>query len=564
MRSGTLRKGLTGLLALVAGCLAGVAHADKLADRVVIVYNAEDPESRPLADYYAQKRSVPTNQIYGIHAPVTETISRKDYNEKIRDPVWQFLTRQGLLTQERRSVIDPVLGKIPWLVTVDSKISYIVLMYGVPLRIDPDSSVVERIPTNAPTQFRRNEASVESELALVPTEGVQISGFLKNPFFGSGSSSFGPPLNRQILLVGRLDGPDPQTVRRMIDDAIAAERNGLHGRAYFDARGTTDKGYIEGDNWIRRSYRAFRDAGYECEYDDREQVFEEDYPMTDVAVYAGWYEGGIKGPFQREDFRFKRGAIAYHIHSFSAETVRTRTAHWVGPLLAKGAAATLGNVYEPYLSLTPHIDMFFQRLLDGAPFLEAAYYGEPALSWQTTFIGDPLYRPFAVPLDEQIERMEADHNPDVEWAYLRQINMLAANGEPGEAESLCRTKAEALASNVLFEKLGDLLRITHRDAAAIEAYAKAVREPEKSTYQFIRVAIKMAGAYEANQQAAQALSVYEGLIQAYPANHNLMDWYKHGLDLARAAGNKPKEKSLQAKIDELLQAQQQAESSKKK
>jgi hypothetical protein len=90
-----------------------------------------------------------------------------------------------------------------------------------------------------------------------------------------------------------------------------------------------------------------------------------------------------------------------------------------------------------------------------------------------------------------------------------------------------------------------------------------VHEPETSPYQFIRVAIKMAGAYEANQQAAQALAVYEGLIQAYPANHNVMDWYKRGLDLARAAGNKAKEKSLQAKIDELLQAQQ-AESSKKK
>ena len=563
MKSVTLRKGLVDMLVFVAVNVTGVARADTLADRVVIVYNAEDPESRPLADYYAQRRGIRTNQICGIHAPVVETISRKDYNEKIRDPVWQFLSRQGLLTQERRTVIDPVLGKIPWLVTVDSKVSYIVLMYGVPLRIDADASVVERIPTNAPSEFRRNEASVESELALVPTEGAQISGFLRNPFFGSGSSAFGPPLNRQILLVGRLDGPDPQTVRRMIDDAIAAERYGLHGRAYFDARGTTDKGYVQGDDWIRLAYRAFREAGYECDYDDREQVFEEDYPMTDVAVYAGWYEGGIKGPFQRADFRFKRGAIAYHIHSFSAETVRTRTARWVGPLLAKGAAASMGNVYEPYLSLTPHIDMFFQRLLNGAPFLEAAYYSEPALSWQTTFVGDPLYRPFAVALDEQIERMETDHNPDVEWAYLRQVNMLAANGEPGEAETLCRTKAEALGSKVLFEKLGDLLRVTHQDAAAIQAYQKAIREPENSTYQFVRVATKMAAAFEASQQAAQALAVYEGLIGAYQANQNVLDWYKRAHDLARTAGDKAKEKSLQAKIDELLNAQQ-AESGKKK
>ena len=63
--------------ALVAFCVPLAARADKLADRVVIVYNAEDPDSRPLADYYAQKRGVPTNQICGIRAPVAETISRQ-------------------------------------------------------------------------------------------------------------------------------------------------------------------------------------------------------------------------------------------------------------------------------------------------------------------------------------------------------------------------------------------------------------------------------------------------------------------------------------------------------
>ena len=533
---------------------AGVAYGDTRADRVVVVYNADDPESRSLAEYYAQKRSIPTNQLCAIHAPVVETISRKDYNDNIRDPVWQFLTRQGLLTQERKSVIDPVLGKIPWLVTVDSKIFYIVLMYGVPLRIDPDPTVDEKLPKNAPPEFRRNEASVESELALLPTEGVQLSGFLKNPFYSSGSSPFGPPLNRKMFLVGRLDGPDPPTVRRMIDDALTAEHFGLQGRAYFDARGTTAEGYVQGDNWIRLSYRAICDAGYECEFDNREQVFDEDYPMTDVAVYAGWYEGSVTGPFKRKDFRFKTGAIAYHIHSFSAETVRTRTDRWVGPLLAKGAAATMGNVYEPYLSYTPHLDLFFQRLLNGAPFLEAAYDSEPVLSWQTTFIGDPLYRPFLVPLDEQIERLQAAKNPDVQWAYLRQVNLLAANGEPGEAENLCRDKAESLGSKVLYEKLGDLLHVTHRDAAAIAAYQNAIHEPENSSYQFIRVATKMASTYESNQQAAQALTVYEGLIQAYPANRNVLDWYKRARELAHAAGDTRKERSLQAKIDELLQA----------
>ena len=554
---------LKGLLGVAASLLPLAACADKLADRVIIVYNAEDPDSRPLADYYAQKRGVPTNQICGIRTPVAETITRQDYNEKIRDPVWRFLTENGFLQQEARSIIDPVLGRIPWLATVGSKVSYVVLMYGVPLRIDPDSSVTERMPTNTPSEFRRNEASVESELTLIPKVGVQISGYQRNPFFGSGLAQFGPPLNQQMLLVGRLDGPDPQTVRRMIDDAIQAEHNGLHGRAYFDLRSIQDKGFVQGDDWIRAAYRAFRDAGYECDFDVRPETFDEDYPMTDVAIYAGWYAGSVDGPFLREDFRFKTGALAYHLHSFSGQSVRTRTAYWVGPLLAKGAAATMGNVFEPYLSLTPHIDMFFRRLLDGSPFLEAGYYSEPALSWQTTFVGDPLYRPFAVALDEQIEQLEATHNPDVQWAYLRQVNLLVANGEPAEAETLCRTKAEALGSNVLYEKLGDILRGDHREAVAVEAYQKVIQKTEESSYQFIRVATKLAGAYEANRQPSPALKLYEDLIKAHPANHNLVEFYKRARDLAHALGDNAKVKSFQAKIDELLKPQQ-GEASKKK
>ena len=32
-------------------------------------------------------------------------------------------------------------------------------------------------------------------------------------------------------------------------------------------------------------------------------------------------------------------------------------------MLAAGATATMGNVLEPYLDLTPHVEVFTQRLL---------------------------------------------------------------------------------------------------------------------------------------------------------------------------------------------------------
>jgi uncharacterized protein (TIGR03790 family) len=532
-----------------------VARADDLAQRVVIVYNAEDPDSKPLADYYARKRGVPTNQICEISARVEDTMSRRAFNEKIRDPIWKFLTHQGFLQQEPRTVMDPVLGRIPSLATVSSKISYLVLMYGVPLRIDKDPNLRENFPEGTKKEFRRDEASVESELATLPTMGLPTAGLLRNPFFGSAAAQFGPPLNQAMLLVGRLDGPDPQTVRRMIDDALTAEHYGLHGRAYFDALGTHDLGYTVGDDWIRNAWHAFQQAGYECDYDERPETFPVDYPMTDAAIYAGWYTVNVVGPFLRPDFRFQTGAVAYHLHSSSGAAVRTRTSFWVGPLLAKGAAATMGNVYEPYLLYTPHIDMFFTRLLAGAPFLEAAYYCEPVLSWQTTFEGDPLYRPFAASLDEQIQRLEADHKPEVEWAYLRRINLLMTQGGTTEAEELCRSKAGELHSAVLYEKLGDMLQSAHRETEAIEAYAKADEKPADA-YRDIRVAAKLATALTAKKETAQALAIYERLADTYKSHHNVVEFYQQAHDLARALGNETKAKAWQTKIDQLQPASQ--------
>jgi uncharacterized protein (TIGR03790 family) len=536
--------------------LSQTARADDLAQRVVIVYNSEDPESKPLADYYAQKRGVPTNQICAISIHAGETISRQEFTEKIRDPIGQFLTHRGLLQQEPRTVTDPVLGRIPSLATVSARVSYIVLMYGMPLKIDRSSSLHENASDKTPIAYQRDEASVESELATLPSTGLPITGPLRNPFFGNAQTQFGPPLNKAMLLVGRLDGPDPETIRRMIDDSLTAEYYGLHGRAYFDAQGTHDPGYVMGDDWIRNAWHMFQQAGYECDFDERPETFPQDYPMTDVAVYAGWYSSDMVGPFLRPDFHFQTGAVAYHLHSYSGSSVRTRNIFWVGPLLAKGAAATMGNVYEPYLSLTPHIDMFFKRLLAGAPFLEAAYYCEPALSWQTTFEGDPLYRPFAVSLDEQIQRLEADHKPEIEWAYIRKINLLIAQDGTTEAEELCRSKAEELHSAALYEKLGDMLHAAHREREAIEAYTKADEKPADS-YRDIRVATKMATAYVARKDTAQALAIYERLGYAYAAHHNAADFYQRARDLALALGNETKAKTWQAKIDQLPSAQQE-------
>src|ERR1043166_7541218 len=77
------------------------------AQHVLIVYNTEEPESRPLADYYARKRGVPTNQICGISIRNVETITRREFNDLVREPVLRSLTRYGLMVQQPRMIEDP-------------------------------------------------------------------------------------------------------------------------------------------------------------------------------------------------------------------------------------------------------------------------------------------------------------------------------------------------------------------------------------------------------------------------------------------------------------------------
>jgi hypothetical protein len=135
-------------------------------------------------------------------------------------------------------------------------------------------------------------------------------------------------------------------------------------------------------------------VGVPVVYEDTPAIFPEGYPMSDCALYYGWYTGDVAGPFTQPGFKFVPGAIAVHIHSYSARTLRDVNAGWIGPLLSRGAAASLGNVYEPYLELTVHLDILNDRLLHGFTFAESVYMSSRVLSWMGVAAGDPLYRPY--------------------------------------------------------------------------------------------------------------------------------------------------------------------------
>ena len=382
---------------------------------VLAVVNAAVPAGAELATYYMQQRRVPEENIVRVSVPDGETISRKLYDEKIAAPV-----RSALKQLEPRR-----------------RIRCLVLMYGMPLRvaapeIGPDDMRqiaaleqrreqtrrrIETLPAGAKEEKERlakslaeldadiakaqrvNEsASVDSEIALAAAGDYPLAGWLSNPFF-LGRRNEKPAVDpNRVLMVSRLDGPTETIVRRIVDDALAAEKQGLSGTAYFDARwpepgGTPKGGYEFYDASIHRAAKRVAESGrMPVKVDSNEKLFQPgDCP--DAALYCGWYSLAE----YVAAFTWKPGAVAYHIASSECTTLKQKGSRvWCKRMLEEGASAVIGPVEEPYVEAFPVPEIFFALLVDGYLTLAECYAaGTPWLSWRMVLIGDPLYRPFA-------------------------------------------------------------------------------------------------------------------------------------------------------------------------
>jgi uncharacterized protein (TIGR03790 family) len=490
-------------------------------DEVVVVYNSRLPDSKSVAEYYARVRQVPHNQIYGFALPTNEEMSRIEFREALQLPLARRLESDGLWRFAPFTIAatngqpERVIRRVS-----ASKIRYAVLCYGVPLKIASDPGFHDPVNTNLPSQFQRDEAAVDSELAWLPLVEMNpgLAGPLPNWAYGATNAAALNPTNG-ILLVARLDGPTAGIARGLVDKALQAERDGLWGRAYFDARGLpqTNTNYLLGDEWILGAAQIARSLGFETIVDDNPETFPASFPMSQIALYAGWYTGDADGPFAQPKVEFMPGAFAYHLYSFSAATLRNASVQWCGPLLAKGATCTMGCVYEPYLALTPNIALFLERFtVRGFTFGEAAWAAQPALSWQTTVVGDPLYRPFGKSPMQLHQELAERHSPLVEWSFLRLVNVDLARGRSATyLANLIETSGVATNSAVLTEKLADLYAMEGKTNAAVDADESALRlnpTPE----QRIRLRLALADKLLALDFTAAAQRDYQDLLKESP------------------------------------------------
>ncbi len=361
--------------------------------QVVVVYNASSKLSRETAQRYAQLRHIPQDQLVGLEDVRGGHITRLDFEEKVRMPLLAEGRRKGWMWPSGYTKGS------------HKRIHAMVLMPDLPLGIRP---APRKKGEPAPDASKAQHAAVDSEL-MVLGANLPSAGMLGNPCYGKNISlGFDTP---PVMAVCRIDGPDAASISRMIEDPLRVEKQGLWGWSVVDQGGP----YKEADEWLAEVAKLARAAGQPLFHETSKATLAEAFPlMTDTAVYFGWYTHPANGPFRRDaggDFRFAPGAVAVHLHSNSASSVKDAK-YWAPALLSRGAAVTAGNVFEPYLSPTLHFDIFYDRLLKGSCVAEAALMASPVVSWQSIILGDPLYRPFAA------MKKETPNHVHAQWRQL--------------------------------------------------------------------------------------------------------------------------------------------------
>src|SRR6202022_4461527 len=143
------------------------AAEQPLAASTIVVYNKNVPESVELAKFYAQQRGIARDHLVGLTCSTEEEITREDYDTTIADPLREiFRARQWWTMRDTPEEKEAVLK---------TSIRFVAVIKGVPLKIRPTSVQYPGDKPGPGEVNSRNEASVDSELAVHGFFSRQIS-----------------------------------------------------------------------------------------------------------------------------------------------------------------------------------------------------------------------------------------------------------------------------------------------------------------------------------------------------------------------------------------------------
>ncbi|MGD2056560.1 MAG: TIGR03790 family protein, partial [Gammaproteobacteria bacterium] len=308
--------------------------------QLALIVNEEDPLSRKIAAYYAEKRHIPAGNIVPVHFPAGRPVMRPG---------------------EFARVMAEVTAR------VSESVQAYVLAWTTPYRVGCMS-----ITTAFAAGY--NEAFC--------ARGCKAT--LKSPYYDSDSRRPYDDFGWRPTMM--LAGKDFAAVRALIDRGVAADGSRPRGTGYLLS--TTDKArnararFYPGILLLQSDRFAFRliDADALRYRDDVMFYFTGAAEVDGIATNT-----------------YLPGAIADHLTSAGGkltDSAQMSSLRW----LEAGATGSYGTVVEPcsFVQKFPRPDMVIDRYLDGETLLEA-YWKSVAWPGQGVFIGEPLAAPFRIP-----------------------------------------------------------------------------------------------------------------------------------------------------------------------
>lgn len=309
-----------------------------------LVINDEDPYSRAVGAYYAQRRGLSAAQVLHVDLPSRARLTRAEFDALQEAIESHFGPRTKALA---------LAWTLPFAVECQGVAGALALGF--------DPGLCSR--------------------SCAPPSRV-------SPYFGSGTDA---SLRAQgMRLAMQLAAPSVAAARKLIDRGVAADgRLGLRGAPPVTAlyAVTSDRA---------RNVRAARypPAGYLRRWgvDVRVETNDDVRDIERLLVL----ETGLARVPHLDTLRWVDGALADHLTSFGGVLDGTGGQTTALDWIAAGATASYGTASEPcsHVQKFPHPQLLLQSYLRGSTAIEA-YWRSVAWPQQGVFVGEPLAAPFA-------------------------------------------------------------------------------------------------------------------------------------------------------------------------
>ncbi|HTR43920.1 MAG TPA: TIGR03790 family protein [Pseudomonadales bacterium] len=378
-------------------------------DQVLLVFNANSPVSKAIAEDYAGKRGV-TN-ILSIRcrdsavSTENESISLGDYQQSIETPVRAYLA-------------------------VHTNIDFIVLTKGVPIRIRGASmgscdQIGDRHYSDQ-SAFHAGRPSVDSTLAAL--DYTNLPRALVINITGSGATGFAlsnrywnatEPFSHAKFggyLVTRLDAYTQAGAEALVTQAMEAEKGMTNGKVLFDVQpifGLGDKAsqpspirgtlILRESPWdeynadMRHAHDVISQRGIPDELDLSETFVGH---RTNLLGYFSWGSNDAKySPKAYQTLFFAPGSISDTAVSTCARTFLPTQGgqSLLIDLIAHGLTCGKGYVDEPLLQAMASPTILMDRYTSGYTMAESFYAASRFVGWEDIVVGDPLCCPYVKP-----------------------------------------------------------------------------------------------------------------------------------------------------------------------